>query len=79
MSINVNLTESEVSILLSALNYLNEEQEVNLTHKYGSVRIIHDKMLFTLSEMQQSDNLESRLHRPDRPLNGFGNVKQRTV
>ena len=28
MSININLTDGELDLLLSSLNYLNEEQEI---------------------------------------------------
>ncbi len=75
MSININLTEGEVSLLLSSLNYLNEEQEVTLTHKHGSVRVIYDKLYFTLQEMEHNRN--GKLIPPDRPLNGFGNGLRR--
>jgi len=78
MSISINLTEGEVSLLLSSLNYLNEEQEVLLTHKHGSVQVIYDKLYFALQEMQ-GDSHHKSLIKPHRPLNGFGNVKHRTV
>jgi len=78
MSISINLTEGEVSLLLSSLNYLNEEQEVLLTHKHGSVQVIYDKLYFALQEMQ-GDSHHKSLIKPHRPLNGFGNVKHRTI
>lgn len=78
MSISINLTEGELDLLLSSLNYLNEEQEVMLMHKYGSVQVIYDKLYFALQECQGNNHTKS-LIKPHRPLNGFGNVKHRTV
>tara|TARA_B100002019_G_scaffold282437_1_gene287678 strand:+ start:82 stop:309 length:228 start_codon:yes stop_codon:yes gene_type:complete len=75
MSISINLTEGEVSLLLSSLNYLNEEQEVLLTHKHGSVQVIYDKLYFAHQEMQ-GDSHHKSLTPPHRPLNGFGNVRR---
>ena len=40
MSISINLTEGELDLLLSSLNYLSEEQEVTLMHKHG-LSLIH--------------------------------------
>ena len=78
MSISINLTEGELELLLSSLNYLNEEQEVVLTHKHGSVQVIYDKLFFALQEMQGNNHTKS-LIKPHRPLNGFGNAKHQTV
>ena len=80
MSININLTEGEVSLLLSSLNYLNEEQEVLLTHKHGSVQVIYDKLFFASKEMQgKVTNQKELLTPPHRPTNGFGNNARRQV
>ena len=78
MSISINLTEGELDLLLSSLNYLSEEQEVTLMHKHGSAQVIYDKLYFALKEMQGEVHTKS-LIKPHRPLNGFGNVKHRTV
>ena len=78
MSISINLTEGELDLLLSSLNYLSEEQEVTLMHKHGSVQVIYDKLYFALKECQGEVHTKS-LIKPHRPLNGFGNVKHRTV
>ena len=78
MSISINLTEGELDLLLSSLNYLNEEQEVLLTHKHGSVQVIYDKLYFALKETQGEAHTKS-LIKPHRPLNGFGNAKHQAV
>ena len=78
MSISINLTEGELELLISSLNYLNEEQEVLLTHKHGSVQVIYDKLYFALQECQGIQHHKS-LTPPHRPLNGFGNAKHSTV
>ena len=52
MSISINLTEGELDLLLSSLNYLNEEQEVTLMHKHGSVQVIYDKLYFALKSVK---------------------------
>jgi len=78
MSISINLTEGELDLLLSSLNYLNEEQEVTLTHIHGSVRVIYDKLYFALQECQGNNHTKS-LIKPHRPLNGFGNAKHQAV
>ena len=78
MSISINLTEGELDLLLSSLNYLTEEQEVTLMHKHGSVQVIYDKLYFALKEMQGEPHHKS-LIKPHRPLNGFGNAKHSTV
>jgi len=82
MSISINLTEGELDLLLSSLNYLNEEQEVTLMHKHGSVQVIYDKLYFALQEMQGpagANNHTKSLIKPHRPTNGFGNAKRQAV
>ena len=78
MSISINLTEGELDLLLSSLNYLSEEQEVLLMHKHGSVQVIYDKLYFALKEMQGEVHTKS-LIKPHRPLNGFGNAKHQSA
>jgi len=78
MSININLTDGELDLLLSSLNYLNEEQEVLLMHKHGSVQVLYDKLYFAHKEMHCSKDHKS-LIKPHRPSNGFGNAKHQTV
>ena len=75
MSISINLTEGELDLLISSLNYLNEEQEVLLTHKHGSVQVIYDKLFFALQECTGNNNTKS-LIKPHRPTNGFGNARR---
>ena len=76
MSISINLTEGELDLLISSLNYLNEEQEVLLTHKHGSVQVIYDKLFFALQECTGTDNHTKSLIKPHRPTNGFGNARR---
>ena len=78
MSISINLTEGELDLLLSSLNYLSEEQEVTLMHKHESLQVVYDNLYFALKEMQGEVHTKS-LSKPHRPLNGFGNVKHPTV
>ena len=78
MSIGINMTEGELDLLLSSLNYLNEEQEVLLMHKHGSVQVLYDKLYFALQECQGKQPHKS-LTPPHRPLNGFGNAKHQAV
>ena len=40
----VQLSEKELSILLSALNYLSSRDEKDLEHHYGSVVRLYDKL-----------------------------------
>ena len=75
MSISINLTEGELELLLSSLNYLNEEEEVVLTHKHGSVQVIYDKLFFALQECTGNNHTKS-LIKPHRPTNGFGNARR---
>ena len=75
MSISINLTEGELDLLISSLNYLNEEQEVLLTHKHGSVQVIYDKLSFALHECTGNNHTKS-LIKPHRPTNGFGNARR---
>ena len=75
MSISINLTEGELELLISSLNYLNEEQEVLLTHKHGSVQVIYDKLFFALQECTGNNHTKS-LIKPHRPTNGFGNARR---
>ena len=49
---NVNLNTNELNILLSALNHLAPNQEVQLEKQYGSTSSLYNK-LYSIAEQQQ--------------------------
>ena len=55
-SLLVQLSKNELSILLSALNYLSTREEKQLHHQYGSILRLYNKLEKNYDDVVKTEN-----------------------
>ena len=55
-SLLVQLSKNELSILLSALNYLSTREEKQLHHEYGSILRVYNKLEKHYDDVVKTEN-----------------------
>jgi hypothetical protein len=55
-SLLVQLSKNELSILLSALNYLSTREEKQLHHEYGSILRLYNKLEKNYDDVVKTEN-----------------------
>ena len=55
-SLLVQLSKNELSILLSALNYLSTREEKQLHHEYGSILRLYNKLEKHYDDVVKTEN-----------------------